>query len=123
MLFEDDRAAVILHQDWAVRGHVMVLWKAHVENVADLDEDEWLHFARMYRRSERAILDVTQADRAIIMKLGIATPHLHLHIYPVSAAMSRADVMEVIDAGRKEPFDASLVAALRSRLDMALSAE
>ena len=101
----------------------MVVWKVHVENVADLDEDEWAHFSRCYRRIERALLDVTQAGRAIIMKLGIAVPHLHIHIYPVSAAMSRSDVMEIIEARSKEPYDAAFVESLRNRLDMALNTE
>jgi diadenosine tetraphosphate (Ap4A) HIT family hydrolase len=115
--------AVAVHEDWAVRGHVMVIWKDHVENVSDLDEAEWLQFSRAYRRVERAVLDVTQATRAIIMKLGIVTPHLHIHIYPVSAAMNRAEVMDVIDAKSKEPRDDAFVESLRTRLDRALSAE
>lgn len=97
-MYEDERAAVVLHDDWAVRGHAMVIWKAHVENIADLSTDEFLHFAGVYHRAERALLDITQAERAIVLKLGIATPHLHVHIYPVSAALSRAEVMDIIDA-------------------------
>ncbi|HXA16378.1 MAG TPA: HIT family protein [Thermoanaerobaculia bacterium] len=97
VLFEDARVVVILHQDWAVRGHAMVVWKEHVENVADLTLDDALHFAAVHHRAERTLLAVTRADRAILLKLGIATPHLHLHIYPVSASLDRGQVMEIID--------------------------
>lgn len=97
-MYEDERVAVVLHDDWAVRGHAMVIWKAHMENIADLSTDEFLHFAGVYHRTERALLDITQAERAIVLKLGIATPHLHVHIYPVSAALSRAEVMDIIEA-------------------------
>ena len=121
--YEDDQVAVVVHADWAVRGHVMVVWKTHVENVSDLSADEWTRLSHAYRRTERALLDLTQADRAIIMKLGLATPHLHMHIYPVSAALSRADVMEIIDAKRSDPYDSSFVTALCSRLDRALATE
>ena len=123
MLFQDDRTAVILHEDWAVRGHVMVVWKSHVENVSQLSEAESAHLMRVYRAAEKAVLQLTAADRAIIMKLGIATPHLHLHIYPVSAAMTRADVMEIIDARRRDEYDATFVKDLRDVLDTALSRE
>lgn len=116
VVFEDDRVAVVVHEDWAVRGHLMVVSKRHVENISDLDDEEWVHFARVYRRAERAALDATHADRAIVMKLGIATPHLHLHIYPVPAMMSRAEVMSVIDARSKEAYEAAFVAALRASL-------
>src|SRR4051812_15871204 len=116
VLFEDDRTLVILHNDWAVRGHAMVVWKAHVENIADLTLDESAHFAAVHHRVERALLAATGADRAILLKLGIATPHLHLHIYPVSASLDRAAVMEIIDARVREPFDQRLIDDLRERL-------
>jgi diadenosine tetraphosphate (Ap4A) HIT family hydrolase len=105
VLFEDARVLVILHDDWAVRGHAMVVWKEHVENVADLTIDDSIHFAAIHRRAERALLAVTRAERAILLKLGIATPHLHLHIYPVSAGLDRAAVMEIIDARVRDAMD------------------
>lgn len=116
VLREDDRALVILHDDWATRGHAMVVWKAHVENIADLTTDESAHFAAVHHRAERALLAATGAERAILFKLGIATPHLHLHIYPVSASLDRAAVMEIIDARVREPFDQTLIDELRERL-------
>lgn len=97
LIFEDDRVLVLLHEDWAVRGHAMVIWREHVENVAGLTPDEYAHFAAVHHRVERALLAVTRADRAVLLKLGIVTPHLHLHIYPVSAALDRAQVMEIVD--------------------------
>src|SRR5437016_8334901 len=67
VLAEDDRLWIVLHADWAVRGHTMVIWKKHVENVADLTVDEFVHFAVEYHRAERAILAATGADRAVIL--------------------------------------------------------
>jgi diadenosine tetraphosphate (Ap4A) HIT family hydrolase len=116
VLFEDDRVLVILHEDWAVRGHAMVVWKAHVENVADLTAGESAHFAAVHHRAERALLAATGADRAILLKLGIATPHLHLHIYPVSALLERSAVMEIIDGRVRDSFDQTLIDELRERL-------
>lgn len=120
VLFEDARVLVILHEDWAVRGHAMVVWKEHVENIADLTLDDALHFAAVHHRAERALLGVTRADRAILLKLGIATPHLHLHIYPVSAALDRAAVMEIIEGRVRDAMDErgrqAFVNELRERL-------
>ncbi len=104
---EDDQTAVALHEDWAVRGHAMVIWKAHVENIAQLSESEATHFARVYRRAERVLLEVTAANRAVMLKLGIITPHLHIHIYPVSAALDRAAVMEIIEGRVREEMSDS----------------
>ncbi len=94
----------------------MVIWKRHVENISELNEEELEHFWRVYHRAERALLEVTGSDRAIVLKLGIATPHLHVHIYPVSAALDRSAVMEVIEGRTREVRDESLVAALERRL-------
>jgi diadenosine tetraphosphate (Ap4A) HIT family hydrolase len=116
VLFEDDRLLVILHEDWAVRGHAMIVWKAHVENVADLSAGESAHFAAVHHRAERALLAATGADRAVLLKLGIATPHLHLHIYPVTASLDRASVMEIIDGRVRDAFDQTFIDDLRERL-------
>ena len=97
LVFDDEKLFVLLHPDWAVRGHAMVVWKEHVENVADLDARDYAHFASVHQRAERALLDATGADRAILLKLGIVTPHLHLHVYPVPASLDRAEVMAIID--------------------------
>jgi diadenosine tetraphosphate (Ap4A) HIT family hydrolase len=113
VLAEDERLWIVLHDDWAVRGHAMIVWKKHVENVADLTAEEAAHFAATHHRAERALLDATGADRAILMKLGIATPHLHLHVYPVAATLDRAAVMAVIDARTREPREERLVEDLR----------
>ena len=113
----------MLHDDWAVRGHTMIVWKKHVENIADLSADEHAHFAAAHHRAERALLAATGAERAILLKLGIATPHLHVHLYPVAAALDRAAVMAIIDAKARVPRDEAFVADLRARLDRAAATE
>src|SRR4051794_40954460 len=92
VVYEDARAAVVLHDDWAVRGHAMVIWKSHVENYSDLSDEDAAQLSRLHHAVEKTLLAATGAERAVLMKLGIATPHLHLHIYPVSAGLTRAEV-------------------------------
>jgi len=76
VLFEDDRVLVVLHEDWAVRGHAMIVWKAHVENIADLTAGEYAHFAAIHHRAERALPRRAAPIAPFCSKLGIATPHL-----------------------------------------------
>lgn len=116
IVFEDDRSLVLLHPDWSPRGHAMVVSKSHVENASDVDEENWLHLARVWHRAERAILDATGADRAMILKLGIMTPHLHVHIYPMSAAATREDVFAAFDGNKREPCDKTFVTAIQAAL-------
>jgi len=70
----------------------------------------------MHHRAERVLLDATGADRAILMKLGIATPHLHLHIYPVSASLDRATVFAIIDGRTRVDRDERFTARVRDLL-------
>ena len=121
LVYEDDVAAVAIHEDWAVRGHAMVIAKQHVENLSELFDAD--RFMKVYRKAEKVLLQLTGADRAIILKLGIVTPHLHLHIYPVSAALDRRAVMDIIDARVRVERDDSFVAHVRMSLDTTASNE
>lgn len=94
----------------------MLVLKRHAENFADLTDSEAQQFARIQKVAERALLDVTKTDRAILLKLGIAVPHFHLHIYPVSAKLDRAGVMEVIEGRVSETRDAGFAKAVRDRI-------
>ena len=116
VVLESAHAWVVLHEDWAVPGHAMIVSRRHVENLSDLTEHEWQRFSEVWRRAERALLTVTEADRAIVMKLGIATPHLHVHIYPVAKGTTREEVFEAIDAKTKAPRKEELVSKMRALL-------
>ena len=120
ILFEDDDVLVLLHEAWATLGHTVVVAKRHVENSSELPPDAWARVARTFRRVEAAVLAETGADRAILMKLGLMVPHLHLHIYPVSRELSREQVFAIIDGKtRHEATTAeksSFVKALRERI-------
>jgi diadenosine tetraphosphate (Ap4A) HIT family hydrolase len=119
IVYEDADAWIILHEDRSPRGHAMIVAKTHAENPSQLDEDAWLHLSRLWHRAERALLALTNADRAIALKLGIATPHLHVHLYPVPASWTRADVFAAFD-GNAVQDDGGLTDALRDALAAAL---
>jgi len=92
----------------------MVIARQHVENLSDLNDLN--AFLDVYRRAERVLLDATGCERAIVMKLGIMTPHLHLHIYPVRSSATRAEVMAAIDGKTRVERDARLVERVRDLL-------
>jgi diadenosine tetraphosphate (Ap4A) HIT family hydrolase len=116
VVFEDQRTWVVLHEDWSVRGHALVVWKLHVENFSDLTPEDAAHFARVLRRAEGVLLELTKRDRAILMKLGIATPHLHVHIYPIGESLDRAAVMRIINSETREERDETFVNAAHRAL-------
>ncbi len=110
LVYEDDAAAVALS-------------KRHVENISELTDDELAHFARVYQRTERVLLEVTGAERAVLVKLGIITPHLHVHIYPVSESLDRAAVMDMIEGRVRVQPDPSFLHTLRNALDIGRRSE
>lgn len=116
VILETAHAWVVLHEDWAVPGHAMIVARRHTENVSDLTDHEWEHFSGVWRRAERALLAATDSDRAIVMKLGLATPHLHVHIYPVARGVSRETVFAAIDARTRVKKDEQLIRKLRALL-------
>lgn len=116
VIHESAHAWVVLHEDWAVPGHAMIVSRRHIENASDLTDHEWEHFSAVWRRAERALLAATESDRAVVMKLGLATPHLHVHIYPVSRNLTREEVFAAIDAKTRAPRDERLVEKLRALL-------
>lgn len=116
IVFEDDATWVVLHNDWSVAGHAMIVHKGHVENVSDLNAVEWIHFSKVWRRAETILLELTGCERAVILKLGILTPHLHVHIYPVRATATRDEVFAAIDGAVSVARDEELVMGVREGL-------
>jgi histidine triad (HIT) family protein len=120
IVFDDGRVLVLLHNDWAVAGHALVVARQHVENASQLAPAEAAHFWEIYGRAERAVLDAAGAERAMMLKLGIQVPHLHVHIYPVAASADRATVFAAFDgrthdnAVDRDAFVAAVRAALQN---------
>ena len=117
ILYQDEHASVVLHNDWSVRGHAMIVAKRHVENPSDLYEHEWLHFARIWQKAELVLKELTHADRIIAMKLGLKTPHLHVHLYPVTAQTTRDEVFDIINMKTKIPRDETFILDTARRLN------
>ena len=107
---------LLLHPDSAVRGHAMLVLSRHAENFADLTDSEAQQFARVEKVAERALLDVTKMDRAVLLKLGIAVPHFHLHIYPVRRAMTRNEINRVINGEVKEERESDFGKRVKERI-------
>ena len=116
VIHESAHSWVVLHEDWAVRGHAMIVSRRHVQNASDLTEHEWEHFGKVWRRAERALLAATETERVIVLKLGIATPHLHLHLYPVMNDTKRDYVFGAFEARVRYKYDEQLVTKLRGLL-------
>lgn len=89
---ENDVATVRLSEECACRGHAVLTARRHVENVSDLSADDARLLFDLYRVAEQALISLFSADRVLAVKLGLAVSHLHVHLYPVSRGVTRAEV-------------------------------
>lgn len=106
IFYEDEKLFAMIDQDWAVKGHVLVIWKKHVRNISDLSEKNFLHFSKIVRKTEACLLDYLNVDKSIILKSGGLQSHFHFHIYPVKSDISWEAVKDIFDKkARYTPSD------------------
>ena len=67
-------------------GHVLVVPKAEVDKIFDVDDQllgEWLVFAKPIAK---AIEKAFPCDRCGISVIGLEVPHAHMHLVPISSS-------------------------------------
>ena len=121
LLYEDDLTLVILDQDWAVKGHTLVIFKKHIVNLSELKILEYLHLMKVLYQIEKMLLQLLSADKSVILKSGGLQSHLHFHIYPVNKDTSWTRLKEIFDKKIRYNFTQAekeeLIAQIRSKLN------
>lgn len=97
LLYEDDNVIIILDSDMVIKGHALVIWKEHAENISDLSKAELSYFSNLLHAAEKTLLELCSCDRAINLKTWFLVSHLHYHIYPVSKDSNWRDVHDMIE--------------------------
>jgi len=83
---ESDKFVAFLDIAPIVKGHVLVVPKAEVDNLFDLPENflaEMLVFARPVAK---AIEQSFNCNRCGISVIGLEVPHAHMHLVPINSA-------------------------------------
>ena len=83
---ESDKFVAFLDIAPIVKGHVLVVPKAEVDNLFDLPEDflaEMLVFARPIAKG---IEHSFKCNRCGISVIGLEVPHAHMHLVPINSA-------------------------------------
>ncbi len=68
------------------KGHVLVVPKAEVDKIFDVDDSllsEWLVFAKPIAK---AIEKAFPCDRCGISVIGLEVPHAHMHLVPINSS-------------------------------------
>jgi diadenosine tetraphosphate (Ap4A) HIT family hydrolase len=77
-----EKFSVILVDDANYPGFARVIWREHVREMSDLEEEDRLLLNDAVWRVEVALRDVMAPVKVNIASLGNVVPHLHWHIIP-----------------------------------------
>lgn len=81
---EDDRYFAFLDINPLAKGHVLVIPKAEVDYIFDVDDDVLAGMIVFAKRVARAIEKVVSCKRIGVAVLGLEVPHAHIHLVPLN---------------------------------------
>lgn len=86
---EDDKYFAFLDINPVAKGHTLVIPKAEVDNLFDLDDETLAGLTLFAKRIARKIQEHAQCKKVAMVVLGLEVPHAHIHLIPMN---SEADV-------------------------------
>jgi len=111
---ENDRAIAFLDIRPLTLGHTLVVSKAEVDSVFDLDDQDYAEVFDIVRNVDEAQKHEIPCNRVGISILGFEVPHAHVHVVPLR---SEADLNF---ANPKLQLDAEEMQSIADRLHLAL---
>lgn len=79
-VYEDDKTLAFLNIYPSVPGHVLVVPKAQVDHLDDLDEETYLAVMTTVRKVMKRVKEVLGTKRACVKVQGFDVPHAHIHV-------------------------------------------
>jgi diadenosine tetraphosphate (Ap4A) HIT family hydrolase len=89
-IHHDETATVLLDRFAAAPGHLLIVLATHVEHVAQLPIEAYLHTQQLAWRACRALEATLSPRRTYVASFGSSAPlptsfpHFHLHVVPIS---------------------------------------
>ena len=119
-VYEDDKAFAFLDIMPRAPGHTLVLPKAPVRNILDVDADDFAHVMKIAQKIAKAAMKAFNTDGVTVQQFnegagGQVVFHLHVHVIP-----RKAGVPMKPPASEKEKSDT--LAEQAAKLTAALSA-
>jgi len=81
---EDDRYLAFLDINPLTKGHTLVIPKAEVDYVFDLDGEALAGLHLFSQKVAAALKEVTGCKRVAVAVLGLEVPHAHVHLIPMN---------------------------------------
>ncbi|TFH74122.1 HIT family protein [Cellulomonas sp. HD19AZ1] len=116
LVWEDDRAVVLLTIAPITDGHALVVPRAEVEQLTDAPDDLLAHLTSVAKAVGRAQQASWGAPRAALLVAGFEIPHLHLHVLPAwdESSLTFANARQDVPAAELDAAAQRLRDALRA---------
>lgn len=114
LVHEDDRVIAFLDRAPLIKGHVLVVPRAHVETLDDLPPELMVPLLSVVQRTSRAFQSALGADGSLTMsntRVSQSVPHVHIHVVPRREGDGRFSVRMIWKRARYEPGEAAQLAA------------
>jgi histidine triad (HIT) family protein len=82
---EDEKCYAFLDINPLREGHTLVVPKAEVDYIFDLDEDYLCHLFLFSKKISRAIREAVPCARIGVAVIGLEVPHAHIHLVPMDS--------------------------------------
>ena len=96
---EDDKFYAFLDINPVAKGHTLVVPKAEIDYIFDMDDEQLAAFQRFAKRVAVALKEAFPCRKVAQVVLGLEVPHAHIHLIPMN---TEADV----DFHNKKTFSA-----------------
>lgn len=85
-VYEDERVLAFLDVHPLRPGHTLVVPKAGVDHIWDMEDDEYAYLMAIVKRLGGHIKQVMGTPRVGVVVEGFGVPHVHVHLVPLESA-------------------------------------
>jgi histidine triad (HIT) family protein len=82
---EDERFLAFLDAFPLKRGHTLVIPKAEVDYIFDLDESTYAGLMAFSKKVAAGVKAAVSCNRVSVHVIGLEVPHAHVHLIPISS--------------------------------------
>ena len=99
---ENDRYFAFLDINPVAKGHTLVIPKHEVDDIFDLDDEEYAGLMQFAKKVAAAMRSVIDCKRIGVAVMGLEVPHTHVHLVPIGKESDMNFFKEKVTVGAEE---------------------
>ena len=114
IIAEDDRFLAFLDVFPLQKGHTLVIPKAQIDYIFDLEDDLLSDMLVFAKKVARGVKEATNCRRVGVAVIGLEVPHAHVHLIPIN----KMDDMNFSNPKKKFPAEemAQIAESIKAKL-------